>query len=93
MLSTLKQIGFKGTAHPARKVIFDKLAQHGVDIVVLQNGSYNEYLTDLSKMQFFMHADDDKWVLDGKQIEKNSLWGQRNRDRWPWMYCAAQDGR
>lgn len=71
------KVGFKGTLHPYRRRYFEQLKQLGVDVTVLPSGRYNEWLKDLSTMQFFIHFEDDNpWSIDGKQIVKNCCWAK-----------------
>lgn len=71
------KVGFKGTLHPYRQRYFTQLRELGVDVTVLPPGNYDEWLKDLSNMQFFIHFEDDNpWSIDGKQIVKNCCWAK-----------------
>jgi hypothetical protein len=69
------RVGFKGTLHPHRRRSIERLAELGVQVTVLPSGSYQEFLADLSRMQFFFHDESgEPWTIDGKVVQRNCVW-------------------
>lgn len=70
-------VGFIGSLHPHRRRLFEQLDDLNVHVNV-QGGnalSYDGYLRALSDMRVFIHSEDSKIVVDGKEENlKDALW-------------------
>lgn len=63
------KFGFKGGLHPHRKKAFDELSKMGLDVTILPSGSYDDFLNDLSRIQFFLNEQSgEKWTIQGAQM-------------------------
>lgn len=68
-------LGFQGTLHPHRKRAVEQLRGMGLDVTVLPSNTYQNFLANLSNMQFFFHEEaGEQWTIDGKPIVKNCVW-------------------
>jgi hypothetical protein len=58
------KFGFKGTLHPHRKAAFEDLKKMGLDVTILPAGSYEDFLDDLNRIQFFLNEQSgEKWTI------------------------------
>ena len=63
------KFGFKGTLHPHRKQAFQDLSKMGLDVTILPMGSYDDFLVDLNRIQFFLNEQSgEKWTINGEQF-------------------------
>lgn len=68
-------VGFMGTLHPYRQRMIDDLERLGVHTHVEPPGSYEAFLSFLSKTRFFAHAEaDDGWTIGGQAITGDLPW-------------------
>lgn len=69
-------LGFLGTIHAHRAVLFDRLASMGLTTVVRQSAlPYRRYLQALSDIQVFIHSEDNPITIDGEPANLNvGLW-------------------
>lgn len=67
-------LGFQGTVHPHRKVLFDYLSAHNHPVTVLPSRPYQEFLQTIQKMRIYIHTEDDPWRVDGQMLPRNALW-------------------
>jgi hypothetical protein len=67
-------VGFCGQLHPYRKSFFDYLDTQGIKVKILDTSSYQNFLTNLSKIKIFVHNEQVEWKINGKIFPANALW-------------------
>ena len=71
------RVGYKGAMHPHRLQMIEALREMGIDVTVLKSGNYDEWLSDLSKMKFFIHDEaGEQWTIGGTPIRKQCGWAK-----------------
>lgn len=76
-LDDKRGVGFIGTVHPHRKILFDFLLAQGVPIDVRSGPAqaYPEFLKTLGGFEIFLHNEDAPIITDGVEMNiRDALW-------------------